>query len=91
MSVIDDQDSVFVLDSIFVRIRADTVRMERWHTRWREKEVTRTDTVQVETISTETRQVRYVPRFYKWCAAVLALALLLLLLKTALYIYARFR
>ena len=85
------RDSVFVHDSVYVRIRADTVYMERWHTRWRDKTVLRTDTVQVETIRTETRQVRYVPGVYKWCAAILAVAVLLLLLKAALYIYGRFR
>ena len=42
------KDSVFVHDSIFVRIRADTVYWEKWHIRWREKEITRTDTIQVK-------------------------------------------
>ena len=40
-----------------------------WHTRWREKEVIRTDTIQVETTRSETVQVRYVPSFYKYCTA----------------------
>jgi hypothetical protein len=73
--------------------QSDTIFVERekWHTRWREKEITRTDTVQVETTKTETVQVRYVPRFYKYCAALTALLLILLLLRVTLYLYRRFR
>jgi len=85
------RDSIYLHDSIFVRIRADTVFLERWHTRWREKEVTHTDTIQVESIRVETKEVRHVPRFYKYCAALLALVLLLFLIKVAAYIHARFR
>ena len=72
--------------------QSDTIFVERekWHTRWREKEITRTDTVQVETTKTETVQVRYVPRFYKYCAALSALVLILLLLRVTLYLYRRF-
>jgi CDP-glycerol glycerophosphotransferase (TagB/SpsB family) len=84
------KDSVFVHDSIFVRIRADTVYLERWHTRWREKEIIRTDTIQVENIKVETKEVRYVPKFYKYCAALTALLLILLLLRVTLYLYRRF-
>jgi hypothetical protein len=72
--------------------QSDTIFVERekWHTRWREKEITRTDTVQVETTKTETIQVRYVPKFYKYCAALTALLLLYLLIKFALWLYKRF-
>ena len=72
--------------------QSDTIFVERekWHTRWREKEITRTDTVQVETTKTETVQVRYVPKFYKYCAALTALVLILLLLRVTLYLYGRF-
>ena len=72
--------------------QSDTIFVERekWHTRWREKEITRTDTVQVETTKTETVQVRYVPKFYKYCAALTALLLILLLLRVTLYLYRRF-
>lgn len=84
------RDSIYLHDSIFVRIRADTVYLEKWHTRWREKEITRTDTVQVENIKVETKEVRYVPRFYKYCAALTALLLILLLVKFMLWLYKRF-
>ena len=75
------RDSIYLHDSIFVRIRADTVYLEKWHTRWREKEITRTDTVQIKNIKVETKEVRYIPRFYKYCAALTALLLILLLVK----------
>ena len=84
------RDSIYLPDSIFVRIRADTVYLEKWHTRWREKEITRTDTIQVESIRIETKEVRYVPRFYKYCAAFTALLLLFLIIKFALWLYKRF-
>ena len=84
------RDSIYLHDSIFVRIRADTVYLEKWHTRWREKEITRTDTIQVENIKVETKEVRYVPRFYKYCAALTAVLLILLLVKFMLWLYKRF-
>ena len=83
-------DSIYLHDSIFVRIRADTVYLEKWHTRWREKEITRTDTVQIKNIKVETKEVRYIPRFYKYCAALTALLLILLLVKFMLWLYKRF-
>ena len=84
------RDSIYLHDSIFVRIRADTVYLERWHTRWREKEIVRTDTIQVENIKVETKEVRYVPMFYKYCAALTALLLIYFLLRVTLYLYRRF-
>jgi hypothetical protein len=59
-------------NSLFIR-SPDTVYLEKWHTRWREKEVTRIDTVTQEVTRIETKEVRHVPKFYKWCAVVAAL------------------
>ena len=84
------RDSIYLHDSIFVRIRADTVYLEKWHTKWREKEIIRTDTIQIESIKVETKEVRYVPRFYKYCAALTAVLLILLLVKFMLWLYKRF-
>lgn len=67
----------------------DTVYMERWHTRWRERTVVRTDTVMTDNVQTETVRVRYVPQFYKVCAALTALGLLILLLRVMLYLRKR--
>lgn len=84
------RDSVFVHDSVYVRIRADTVYMERWHTRWRDRLSVRTDTVTQYAIRTETVQVRYVPRFYKWCAVAASAAAVVLLLWMVLRLYRMF-
>ena len=72
------RDSIYLHDSVFVRIRADTVYLERWHTRWRDRETVRTDTIHVQSTTTETVQVRYIPAFYKYSAAFTILIVLLL-------------
>ena len=74
-----ERDSVYVRDSVIVRLKADTVYIERWKSRWRERAVTRTDTVWrdrevVVTLPPE----RYVPAFYRWCTRVLIVAVVLL-------------
>ena len=85
------RDSIYLHDSIFVRIRADTVYLEKWHTKWREREVTKTDTVQIESVRVETKEVRYIPRFYKYCTALAIILFLIFLLRVTLYLYRRFR
>lgn len=84
------RDSIYLHDSIFVRIRADTVYLEKWHTRYKDRLVTKTDTVTNEVIRTETVQVRYVPSFYKYCAAFAILFVLFLLVRLVLYIKRHF-
>ena len=78
------RDSIYLHDSVFVRIRADTVYLEKWHTRWRDRETVRTDTIHVQSTTTETVQVRYIPAFYKYSAAFTILIVLLLLVRLAL-------
>lgn len=84
------RDSIYLHDSIFVHIRADTVYLEKWHTRYKDRLVTKTDTVTNEVIRTETVQVSYVPSFYKYCAAFAILFVLYWLVKLALYIAKRY-
>ena len=84
------RDSIYLHDSIFVHIRADTVYLEKWHTRYKDRLVTKTDTVTNEVIRTETVQVRYVPSFYKYCASFAILFVLYWLVKRALYIAKRY-
>lgn len=84
------RDSIYLHDSVFVRIRADTVYLEKWHTRWRDRETIRTDTITNEVIRTETIQVRYIPRFYKYCTALAIILFLISLLRVTLYLYRRF-
>ncbi len=84
------RDSIYLHDSIFVRIRADTVYLEKWHTRWRDRETIKTDTLTNEVIRTDTVQVRYIPRFYKYCTALAIILFLICLLRVTLYLYRRF-
>ncbi len=39
------RDSIIVRDSIFVRLKNDTVFIDRWHNLWRDRTVATTDTV----------------------------------------------
>ena len=68
----------------------DTVYLEKWHTRWRDRETVRTDTIHVQSTTTETVQVRYIPAFYKCSAAFTILIVLLLLVRLTLYMKNRF-
>lgn len=66
---IQQQDSVFRLDSVLVYIKGDTVIKERWHnlttTRW--KTTTKTDTIvgDIYTFVTDTVKVKYYVNRYK--------------------------
>ena len=63
--------------------------MEKWHIAYKDRIVQHTDTIQIETTKTETVQVRYVPRFYKYYAALTALLLIFLFIKFTLWLYKR--
>ena len=84
------RDSIFLHDSVFVRIRADTVYLENWHTRWRDRETVKTDTINLTETNTETVEKPYVPSFYKYCSAFAILFVLYWLVKLALYIAKRY-
>jgi hypothetical protein len=84
------RDSIYLHDSIFVHIRADTVYLEKWHTRWRDRETVKTDTITLTETKTETVEKPYVPSFYKYCAAFAILFLLFLLVRLVLYIKRHF-
>ena len=84
------RDSIYLHESIFVRIRADTVYLEKWHTRWRDRETVKTDTITLTETKTETVEKPYVPSFYKYCAAFAILFVLYWLVKLAQYIAKRY-
>ena len=84
------RDSIYLHDSIFVHIRADTVYLEKWHTRWRDRETVKTDTITLTETKTETVEKPYVPSFYKYCAVFAILFALYWLVKLALYIVKRY-
>lgn len=84
------RDSIYLHDSIYVRIRADTVFMEKWHTCWRDRETVRIDTVTQTVKQTETVEVRYIPAFYKYSTAFAILVALWLLMRVVLFIAKRY-
>ena len=76
-------DSTYRRDSIYIReyIRGDTVYLDRWRDRWRERVVIRTDTVyQDKEIVVHSPPVKYVPRIVKCLAYIGAAAIILILL-----------
>lgn len=63
------QDSIHVRDSIHVSVMGDTVRIDRWHTRWRDRR--QTDTIYISKTDTVPRPypvevVREVERRMSW-------------------------
>ena len=68
----------------------DTVYLEKWHTRWRDRETVKTDTITLTETKTETVEKPYVPSFYKVCAAFAILFVLFLLVRLVLYIKKRY-
>ena len=84
------RDSIYLHDSIFLHIRADTVYLETWHTHWRDRETVKTDTITLKETKTETAEKPYVPSFYKYCAAFAILFVLFLLIRLVLYIKRHF-
>ena len=84
------RDSIYLHDSIFVHIRADTVYLEKWHTRWRDRETLKTDTITLTETKTEMVEKPYVPSFYKYCVTFTILFALYWLVKLALYIAKRY-
>lgn len=70
--------------------RVDTLLVHEWHTRWRDRETIKTDTVTQTLTKTETIPVRYVPSFYKYCTAFAILVLIALLLRLAWWFYKKF-
>ena len=68
----------------------DTVYLEKWHTRWHDRETVKTDTITLTETKTETVEKPYVLSFYKYCASLAILFALYWLVKLALYIKKRF-
>ena len=80
------RDSVVLRDSIMVReySRGDTVWCDRWHDRWRERVVLRTDTVWREReVVRQLPPERYVPPLYRRCTYILLIVCLLAALRGA--------
>ena len=60
------RDSMIVRDSIVVRLKSDTVLIDRWHNIWRDRIVATTDTVYKDKLVTvQLPPERYVPWLYR--------------------------
>ena len=60
------RDSMIVRDSIVVRLKSDTVLIDRWHNLWRDRIVATTDTVYKDKVVTvRLPPERYVPWLYR--------------------------
>ena len=93
------RDSIYLHDSTAVVYKAsptsapcrvDTLLVHEWHTRWRDRETVKTDTITLTETKTETVEKPYVPSFYKYCAAFAILFVLFLLVRLVLYIKRHF-
>ena len=60
------RDSMIVRDSIVVRLKSDTVVIDRWHNSWRDRIVATTDTVYKDKLVTvQLPPERYIPWLYR--------------------------
>ena len=60
------RDSMIVRDSIVVRLKSDTVVIDRWHNLWRDRIVATTDTVYKDKLVTvRLPPERYIPWLYR--------------------------
>ena len=60
------RDSMIVRDSIVVRLKSDTVVIDRWHNVWRDRIVATTDTVYKDKLVTvRLPPERYIPWLYR--------------------------
>lgn len=80
------QDSTYHRDSIYIReyTSGDTIYLDRWRDRWRERVVIKNDTVyQDKETVVQLPPERYIPRavrFFAWIGAFAVFAILLRLL-----------
>ena len=73
------RDSIIVRDSIFVRLKNDTVFIDRWHNLWRDRTVATTDTLYRDReVLVQLPPERYVPWLYR-VALYVCIALVLLI------------
>lgn len=81
-------DSVYLyeMDSIFVHSKSDTVWVERWRTRYKDAVRVERDTVRDVRMETKVEQVRYVPKYYKFCSWAVWIVVAVVLVRVAWWI-----
>ena len=73
------RDSIYIHDSVIVRLKADTVYIEHWKELWKESATVTTDTVYKDKVVTvQLPPERYVPWLYR-VALYVCIALVLII------------
>lgn len=81
-------DSVYLYerDSIFVHEKRDTVFIERWKTRYKDVLKIQRDTVIDTKTEVQMQEVRYVPKYYRFCSWAFWIVVAILLIRLAWWI-----
>lgn len=81
-------DSVYLYerDSIFVHAKKDTVWVERWKTRYKDVLKIQRDTVIDTKTEVQVQQVRYVPKYYRFCSWAFWIVVAILLIRLAWWV-----
>ena len=86
------RDSIIVRDSIFVRLKNDTVFIDRWHNLWRDRTVATTDTVYKDKeVLVQLPPERYVPWLYRVALYVCIALVLLIIIRICVRRFCGFR
>lgn len=85
-------DSVYFYerDSIFVHAKADTVWVERWKTRYKDVIRVERDTVRDVHNEVQVKQVRYVPKYYKFTSWAFWIVVAIILIRIAWWVAKKF-
>ena len=78
-------DSVYLYerDSIFVHEKRDTVFVERWKTRYKDVLKIQHDTILDTRTEVQVQQVRYVPKYYRFCSWAFWIVVAVVLIRLA--------
>jgi hypothetical protein len=86
------RDSIIVRDSIFVRLKNDTVFIDRWHNLWRDRTVATTDTVYKDKeVLVQLPPERYIPWLYRVALYVCIALVLLIVIRICVRRFCGFR
>ncbi len=75
------QDTIHVLDSVFIRAYGDTVYVDRLRTEWREKVRIETDTVYIDKVVKEVIVKSKIPAWCWWNLGILVLIAVIFIIR----------
>ena len=86
------RDSIYIHDSVIVRLKADTVYIEHWKELWKESATVTTDTVYKDKVVTvQLPPERYVPWLYRVALYVCIALVLLIVIRICVRRFCGFR